>query len=81
MKNQCFYADIKHDRIDHKTPRSEKEGSRSRGVSKIAFEMLNNTKLSIFPRKNQQQQITRFAGYSFSLGNIDGFEGVIMSYL
>jgi hypothetical protein len=40
--------------------------------------MIKTSKLSIFPRKNPQQQKAGFAGGSFFLGNIDGF-GVVTS--
>lgn len=56
----------------------EKKSSHSRGVAKMDFRMPKTLELSIFPGKKPQQQKAPFAGYRFSIGNIDGF-GVVTS--
>ena len=81
MKMQFFRAAQRPHREGPEQPMPENGRSRSRGVSKMDSLVVNMSELSIFPRKNPQQQKTGFAGHRFSLGNNDGFEGVIMSYL
>ena len=63
----------------------QKKHHSARLVTKKGEDHVNHivilSKCVLFPRKKVQQQKTGFAGHYFSLGNIDGFEGVNMSYL